>query len=125
MTENNSGGTTEADPGTRPGDARTSRTIRFSDREWEQVTRAAARHDMNSAAEFVRNAAVTMAKDDSLLTRGALPPGVVRLIEHTFRGVLFLSSLKRDELISEGRQDKVESMVREGREAQSKLLSTD
>ena len=125
MTENRSGGTTEADSGTRPSDARTSRTIRFSDREWEQVSHAAARHDMNSAAEFVRNAAVTMAKDDSLLTRGSLPPGVVQMIEHTFRGVLFLSSLKRDELISEGRQDEVESMVREGRDAQSKLLSTD
>ena len=125
MTENNSGGTTDANSATRPGNARTSRTIRFSDREWEQISHAAARHDMNSAAEFVRNAAVTMAKDDSLLSRGALSPGVVQMIEHTFRGVLFLSSLKRDELISEGRQDEVESMVRAGREAQSKLLSAD
>ena len=125
MTENSSDGGTEVASGTRPGDARTSRTIRFSDREWEQVSQAAARHEMNSAAEFVRNAAVTMAKDDSLLTRGALSPGLVHMIEHTFRGVLFLSSLKRDELISEGRQDEVESMVRTGREAQSKLLSVD
>ena len=125
MTETSSGATTEAHSGTRLGDARTSRTIRFSDREWEQVSHAAARHDMNSAAEFVRNAAMTMAKDDSLLTLGSLSPVLVQMIEHTFRGVLFLSSLKRDELISEGRQDEVESMVREGREAQSKLLSTD
>ena len=125
MTENNSGGTTEADPGTRPGDARTSRTIRFSKREWEQVSHAAARHDMNSAAEFVRNAAMTMAKDDSLLTRGALSPGVVQLIEHTFRGVLFLSTLKRDQMISEGRQDEVENLIQKGREAQSELLSAE
>ena len=124
MTENSSGGTTEVDPGKRPGDARTSRTIRFSDREWEQVSHAAARHDMNSPAGFVRNAALTMA-NESLLTRGALPPGVVQLIEYTFRGVLFLSTLKRDEMIQQGREAEVESTIRAGREAQSELLSAD
>ena len=115
----------EVDPGTRHGIARTSRTIRFSDREWEQVSQAAAKHDIASPAEFVRNAAMTMSRDDSLMTRSTLSPGLVQLIEHTFRGVLFLSTLKRDELIRQGREDDVESVLQAGREAQSELLSDD
>ena len=126
MTDTNAGGSdVEVDSGTRQGDARASRTIRFSDREWEQVSQAAARHDIASPAEFVRNAAMAMAKDDSLMTGHVLSPGLVQLIEHTFRGVLFLSTLKRDELTREGREEEVESMVQAGREAQSKLLSAD
>ena len=122
MTDNNPGGDgAEARPSMRHGDPRTSRSIRFSVREWEQVSQAAARHDMNSPAEFVRNAAMTMARNEALMTRGALSPGLVQLIEHTFRGVLFLSTLKRDEMIRQGREDEIECLVKEGREAQSKL----
>ena len=126
MTDDNPGGDgAEVHPGMRHGDPRTSRSIRFSDREWEQVSQAAARHDMNSPAEFVRNAAMTMARNEALMTRGALSPGLVQLIEHTFRGVFFLSTIKRDELIRQGREDEVESVVQAGREAQSELLSAD
>ena len=112
-----------ADPGRKHADIRASRTIRFSDREWEQVTEAAAKHDVASPAEFVRNAALTMAEDQSLMTRGTLSPGLVQMIEHTFRGILFLSTLKRDEMIREGRQDEVEKLIQQGREAQSEMLS--
>ena len=125
MSDRNTGGGAEAEPGARHGDARASRTIRFSDREWEQVSQAAARHDIASPAEFVRNAAMAMARHDSLMPGRTLSPGIVQLIEHTFRGVLFLSTLKRDELIRQGREDEVESVVRAGREAQSELLSPD
>ena len=126
MTDSDTGGDgAEASPGARHGDARISRTIRFSNREWEQVSQAAARHGIPSPAEFVRTAAMTMAKDDSLMTGRPLSPGLAQLIEHTFRGVLFLSTLKRDELIREGREDEVESLVQAGREAESKLLSVD
>lgn len=126
MTDNNPGDNgAQVHPGMRHGDPRASRSIRFSDPEWEQVSQAAARHDMNSPAEFVRNAAMTMARNEALMTRGALSPGLVQLIEHTFRGVLFLSTLKRDEMIREGREAEVESMVRAGIEAQTQLLSSD
>ena len=126
MTDSDTGGDgAEAGPGARHGDARISRTIRFSNREWEEVSQAAARHGIPSPAEFVRTAAMRMAKDESLLTGRPLSPGLAELIEHTFRGVLFLSTLKRDELIREGREDEVESLVQEGREAESKLLSAD
>ena len=126
MTENTTDSSSvDADPGKKHADIRASRTIRFSDREWEQVTEAAARHDFNSPAEFVRNAALTMAEDESRMAPASLSPGTVRLIEHTFRGVLFLSTLRRDEMIREGRQDEVDSLIQEGREAQSELLSSD
>ena len=126
MTDRGPGGDgAEVHPAIRHGDPRTSRSIRFSDREWEQVSQAAAKHDMNSPAEFVRNAAMTMARNEALMTRGALSPGLVQLIEHTFRGVLFLSTIKRDEMTREGRGAEVESMVRAGMEAQSELLSAD
>ena len=113
----------DAHPAKKHTDTRSSRTIRFSDREWEQVTEAAVKHDVASPAEFVRNAALTMAEDESLMNRGSLSPGLVQMIEHTFRGVLFLSTLKRDELIRQGRQDEVENLIQEGREVQSELLS--
>ena len=73
----------------------------------------------------MRNAALTMAEDESSLTPGTLSPGTVRLIEHTFRGVLFLSTLKREEMIGEGRQDEIENLIQLGREAQSELLSAE
>ena len=124
MTEKTSDGSVgDADSDGKHADIRTSRTIRFSDREWEQVTEAAVRHDVASPAEFVRNAALTMAEDESLMNRVTLSPGLVQIIEHTFRGVLFLSTFKRDELIREGRQDEVENLIQEGRKAQSELLS--
>ena len=123
MTNNTTHSSIDADPGKKHTDIRASRTIRFSDREWERVTEAAVRHDIGSPAEFVRNAALTMAEDKSLMKRGPLAPGLVQMIEHTFRGVLFLSTLKRDELIREGRQDEVENLIQEGRKAQSELLS--
>ena len=113
----------DADPSRKHTDIRTSRTIRFSDREWEQVTRAAVRHDIASPAEFVRNAALTMAEDESLMNHGTLSPGLVKMIQHTFRGVLFLSTLKRDELIRQGRDHEVENLIQEGQEVQSELLS--
>ena len=115
----------DTDPSRKHADIRTSRTIRFSDREWEQVTVAAIRHDIASPAEFVRNAALTVAEDESLMNGGTLSPGLVQMIEHTFRGVLFLSTLKRDELIRQGRQDEVDNLIQEGREAQSELLSVE
>lgn len=115
----------DAEPGRKHRDIRASRTIRFSDHEWEQVTEAAVRHNIASPAEFVRNAALSMAQDKSLMIHGSLSPGTARLIEHTFRGVLFLSTLKRDELISQGRDDEVENLIQEGREVQSELLSSD
>lgn len=115
----------DAHPGKKHTDTRSSRTIRFSDREWEQVTEAAARHDVSSPAEFVRNAALTMSEDQSLMTRGALSPALAQMIEHTFRGVLFLSTLKRDELVRQGRQDEVDNLIREGRDVQSELLEQD
>ena len=125
MTENTTDSSSaDADPGKKHTDIRASRTIRFSDREWEQVTEAAARHDIGSPAEFVRNAALTMAEDESLMKRGTLSPGLVQMIEHTFRGVLFLSTLRRDEMIREGRQGEVDDLIQEGREAQSELLSS-
>ena len=113
----------DAHPGTRQAAIRASRTIRFSDAEWEQVSQAAARRGIASPAEFVRTAAMAMAADDSVMARGALPPGIAEMIEHTFRGVYFLSTLRRDELIGEGRQDEVESAVQAGRQARSELLS--
>ena len=70
---------TDTDTSRKHGDARISRTIRFSDAEWEQVEKAASSRG-DSPAEFVRNAALATATGDSGSDPRAMPPGIVNLI---------------------------------------------
>ena len=88
--------------------ARTPRGIRFSDSEWERVKLAAAKHDI-PAAEFVRNAALGLAEGKTDGDSVALTPGHVALTERMYRGIYLLSTLKRDELVSEGRRAEMET----------------
>ena len=95
----------------RAGESRRSRSIRFSDSEWEAVERAAAERGMN-AAEFTRHATLGVAGGRYGAGQGALPPQYAGLLERIFRSTHILVTLKRDELIREGRGEELEELVK-------------
>lgn len=97
--------------------ARVSRTIRFSDSEWERVEIAARRRGA-TAAEFIRNAALAAVGSES----GTFPPGIAAQIERIYRGVYLLSTLKRDVLVREGRKDELDRTMKDARDSQAAFL---
>lgn len=104
----------------KSADARKTRGIRFSDSEWEDVKAAAERLDV-PAAEFVRETILGIARGRGSLEAGAIPPGLAPLIERTFRYTYMLATLKRDELVQDGRSDEIERLVETARKLQDSL----
>ena len=105
----------------RGSESRRARSIRFSDPEWETVEKAATERGMN-AAEFARHAALGIASGRYGAEQGALPPQFAELIERIFRSTHILVTLKRDELIREGRGDELDELVKSTRALQKSLL---
>ena len=110
-----------AHAGNKTPDQRAPRTIRFSDAEWEKVEQA-AREIGISPATFARNAALRAAADSKVDPAGALPPEFLELVKRIYRSTYILSTLKRDELIREGRREELDRTVQAAREAQALLL---
>ena len=108
---------TGADPKGKRSDARIPRTIRFSEPEWERVENA-AKHRGIAAAEFARNAALDAAEGKS----SALSGEIVEMIQRIYRSTYIISTLKRDEMLREGRGDELEKMISAARESQALLL---
>ena len=76
-----------------------------------------------ASAEFVRDAALSVADGKSVDDLGKITPGIVTLIESTFRSAYFVATPKRDELTRERREDEVDEMVQAGRDVQALLLN--
>ena len=112
---------TGAAPAEKPTDARRTRGIRFSDSEWEEVKTAAERPGM-PVAEFVRDRILEIARGGAAADSAAIPSELAPLIERTFRYVYMLATLRRDELVREGRGDKMEKLVKAARELQESLV---
>ena len=104
----------------RAEDNRKTRSIRFSESEWEEVRNAALAHDL-PAAEFVRERILTLVRGS--VSAGALlaPPSLTPQIERMFRYTWFLATEKRDEMIREGREEELEKLVGEARALQESL----
>ena len=113
----------EENPRQNRTDKRTQRSIRFSDPEWEVVEKAAAGRGI-APAEFVRTSAMNAASEKSSTDSVAITPEIVELIKRTHRCAYILSSLKRDEMIKEGRGREIDDMVDIARKAQAELLSS-
>ena len=96
--------------------SRTARTIRFSDSEWERVETAAARRGI-TPAEFVRNAALADTESES----GTFPPEISAQIERIYRGVYLLATLRREEIIREGRREELDRVTKAARESQDSI----
>ena len=103
-----------------PAEARKTRGIRFSDSEWEEVKSAAERNDV-PVAEFVRERILELARDPAAADISMVPADLVPLIERTFRYTYMLATLRRDELIREGRGGEMDKLVKAARELQHSL----
>ena len=113
---------TDEDQNARQSDVRRTRGIRFSDLEWEEVKKAAEKHGV-PAAEFVRDTVLDLARSRTGATSAALPPGLAALIESAYRGVYILTTLKREEMIREGRAEELDEIVQAARNAQADTLN--
>ena len=101
---------------------RTPRAIRFSESEWKRIKTAATERGI-SIGGFVRDAALERAAQGSGMQTASFSPEIEQLIRHTFRYAFILTSIKRDELIKDGRQRTIDEAVRRARAAQLELLS--
>ena len=104
----------------KPGDNRRTRSIRFSDSEWEEVKHTARAHDM-PAAEFVRETILALARAPESVGPAPVPPTLAPLIERMFRYTWFLATEKRDAMIREGREKEIDALVAEARAFQDSL----
>ena len=107
---------TGVDDQEKRADARRSKTIRFSDPEWDLVERAANKQGI-PAAEYVRNAAM----DAAMGRTAALDAEMVETIQRIYRATYIVATLKRDEMLREGRDDEMKKMVEEARDSQASL----
>ena len=104
----------------RSEDNRKTRSIRFSESEWEEVKRAASAHEM-PAAEFVRERILALARATESVEAGAVAGSMAPLIERMFRYTWFLATEKRDAMVGEGREDEVDKLIAEARAFQESL----
>ncbi len=92
-------------------DARRSRSIRFSDSEWNLIEQAAARRGI-PVGELVRSGAVAAAEN----RLGEPPPatlskGHAALIEAIYRFVYVMATLDQDELLDARREKELEDLI--------------
>ena len=99
---------------------RTSRSIRFSNSEWESIDDETNARGI-SAADFVRYAALGLAGGRFNEDSKPLPAELVTYIETIYRGVYILATLKRDEMLQEGRQEELDEVVKMARELQKSI----
>ena len=122
MTESNEAGThTKAGAAEEPSDRRSPHSIRFSGAEWQLIEKAADDIDISSAT-FTRNAALRAARHREDMASDALPSGVMELIKRTYLSTYIISTLKRDELIREGRREELDRIIKTARETQAFIL---
>ncbi|MCY4137540.1 MAG: hypothetical protein OXF56_04665 [Rhodobacteraceae bacterium] len=118
MIENATGTTkTGANPPREQTEPRRPRSIRFSDDEWTGIEKAAEAREM-TAAELIRHAAMSLATGNLGPSSPPFPPETVAQIERIYRGVYLLATLKRDEMIREGRQDEFDRIGQDARDSQ-------
>ena len=102
-------------------ESRSPRSIRFSDSEWGCIEQEAAERGM-TAAELVRHAAVSIAKGKRPAISLPFPPEISAQIERIYRGVYLLSTLKRDEMLHEGRLEELDRITKSARESQDSIM---
>ena len=78
--------------------------------------------DRTGAAELIRDRMPATFGSESGAQAPTMPTGLTSLIERTFLHAYFLATLKRDEMIGEGRDAEVDSMVQQARKAQARVL---
>ncbi len=121
MDEGTRNGNTGA--GTAPDkadDNRRTRSIRFSDSEWEEVKRTARAHEL-PAAEYVRRTILGLGRASGDGGAGPVAPALGPLVERMFRYTWFLATEKRGAMLREGRGEELEKLVVEARAFEESL----
>ena len=101
---------------------RRTRSIRFSDSEWEEVKHAALGRTKSAGGGvrprdgFWRSRAPRRAPVRPRFRRSSAP-----LIERMFRYTWFLATEKRDAMVREGRENELDALVGEARAFQESL----
>lgn len=122
MTENHSiAGDSSENSDEKHGESRSPRSIRFSDSEWTCIEKESRERGM-SAAELVRHAALGFATGKLNANSPGFPPEIAAQIERIYRGVYLLSTLKRDELVREGRKNELDQTMKDARESQESIM---
>ena len=103
------------------GESRSPRSIRFSDSEWTCIEKEARERGM-TAAELVRHAALGFATGKLNANSTGFPPEIAAQIERIYRGVYLLSTIKRDELVREGRENELDRTMKDAHDSQAALL---
>ena len=101
---------------------RTPRAIRFSESEWNRIKTAATARGI-SIGGFVRDAALHRVAEHSGEGSAPFSAGIEELIKQTFRYTFVLASIKRTELLGDGRQEIIDDAVSQARGAQHEILS--
>ena len=101
------------------GEKRTPRSIRFHDPEWERIEAFAEARGV-SAAGFVRFAALAAVEDGA--TAGGVEGLLAPLVERTFRDAHVVATKMRAEMLAEGRDDELETLIGDARALQNELL---
>ena len=78
--------------------------------------------DQTGAAELIRDRIPATFGSESGAQAPTMSTGLTSLIERTFLHAYFLATLKRDEMIGEGRDAEVDSMVQQARKARAQAL---
>ncbi len=122
MTDND---TTEPESGRndepQQGLPRRNRGVRFSDLEWEEVRQAAQARGV-TPAEFVRERILELVRNPTAGDAVSNSADLTPLIERIFRSTHILATLKRDELVREGRDGELEKLIKSTRKLQESLL---
>ena len=101
-------------------DNRKTRSIRFSESEWDEVRKAALAHEL-PAAEFVREKILALVRAPEGAAAPTVAPSLAPLIERMFRYTWFLATERRDAMLHEGRGEELDRLVAEARAFQESL----
>ena len=108
--------------GARAGDPRRSRTIRFSDSEWQLIEDAALRQGI-PASQLVRTVMLAAAEERAdRPAEASLSPGHLALIEATYRAVYVLATINRDEMLDTERGKELEEIVAAARRTMKETM---
>ena len=74
-----------------------------------------------SAAELVRHAATGFSTGKLTASFDPFLPEIAAQVERIYRGVYLLATLKREEMLREGRQEELERLAEGARESQASI----
>ena len=96
----------------------TPRTIRFYDRDWARIETHAVMQGI-TAAELVRAAAIAAVGDRPALAASDGP--LVAQVDQIFRYVHIMATAKRSEMLTDGRGEELEALIRSAHALQADL----